>query len=261
MAPDLKNCRWELDGQGVAVLTIDREQVRNALDLDTWLDLEHFVDFAETEPSIKAIVLTGAGRKSFAAGADLRMMLEKGAVDVLNGTSQRVVTKFETCSKAIVAAINGHAFGGGFEVALACDIRIMAEHAKLGLPETGLGLLPGVGGSQRLTRVVGMGRAKEIILAGRVVSAQEAVDMGLAYQCVGGDALLETAKACAAAIAAKGPLAVRLAKRAIRASLSTDQENGMLIEMLCLSILCGSEDKREGVQAFLEKRLPEFKGR
>jgi len=261
VGPELKNCHWEVDEQGVAILTIDREAVRNALDLDTWLDLERFTDFADTEPSIRAIVITGAGNKSFAAGADLRMMLEKGSADVLNGTSQRIVTKFETCSKAVIAAINGHAFGGGFEVALSCDIRIMAEHAKLGLPEAGLGLLPGVGGTQRLARIVGMGRAKEIILAGRVVGGVEAVRIGLAYQCVPGEQLLGEAKKCATAIAAKGPLAVRLAKRAIRASLSTDQENGMLIEMLCLSILCGSQDKQEGVQAFLEKRAAEFKGR
>lgn len=261
MGPELKNCRWALDEKGVAVLTIDREDVRNALDAATWEDLERFIDFADLEPAVKAVVLTGAGRKCFASGADLRMMFEKKSADVLGGSSQRVANKIETCGKAVVCALNGHAFGGGFEIALACDIRVIAAHAMLGLPETGLGILPGVGGSQRLARVVGMGRAKEIILAGRNVTAQEAVDWGLAYQCVPYEELMDAAKKVASAIASKGPLAIRLAKRAIRAALSTDQESGMLLEMLCLSVLCGSEDKDEGVRAFLEKRAPTFKGR
>lgn len=257
----LKNCRFEIDENGVATLTIDREDVRNALDLDTWNDLDRFIEYADTEPSIRAVVITGAGQKSFAAGADIRMMKVKKPLDVMNGRAQRILDKFEKCSKAIVAAVNGFAFGGGFELALACDIRIVAQNAKFGLPEAGLGLLPGVGGTQRLTRVVGIGRAKEIILAGRVISGEEAVSMGVAYRCVPYDELLAEAKKCATEIARKGPVAVRLAKQAIRAAMSADQESGMLIELLSLSVLCGTEDKDEGVQAFLEKRAPNFTGK
>jgi len=245
----------------VAVLTINRPEVRNAMNSEYWEELGRFFDAINQDDNVQVVVITGAGDKAFIAGADLNSLKTRRAVDALYGTGQIVVKKIEECSKPVIAAVNGLAFGGGCEITLACDIRMVAENAAFGLPEAGLGILPGLGGTQRLSKIVGMGRAKEVILAGRTISAQEAVQFGLAYKCVPQADLLKETMAVAKAMQQKGPLALRLCKRLITASMSTDQETGMLLELLSFGITLESEDKAEGMEAFFAKRKPEFKGR
>jgi enoyl-CoA hydratase len=245
----------------VAVLTINRPDVRNAMSAECWEELGRFIDDANADDEIQVIVITGAGDKAFIAGADLNLLKIKTSADVLGGSAQHIVKKIEDCSKPVIAAINGLAFGGGCEIALACDIRMVAENALFGLPETALGLLPGCGGTQRLSKLIGLGRAKEVILAGRTITAPEAVQFGLAYKCVPAADLMQETLAVAKEMMKKGPLALRLCKRLISASMSTDQETGMLLEIYGLSILMGSADKVEGIDAFFAKRKPEYKGR
>lgn len=245
----------------IAILKINRPELRNALNSECWLELGHFLDDANTNDDIAVVILTGAGDKAFIAGADLKSLQTKTAVDVLYGTGQNVVKKIEECSKPVIAAINGLAFGGGCEITLACDIRIVADNAMFGLPEAALGILPGTGGTQRLSKLIGLGRAKEVIMAGRVLTAQEAVQFGLAYKCVAQADLMKEALAVAETMMQKGPMALRLCKKLVNASLSTDQEAGMLLELYGLSLLMNSEDKAEGINAFFEKRKPAYKGR
>ena len=161
----------------------------------------------------------------------------------------------------MIAAVNGYAFGGGCETAIACDFRVVSEDALFALPETGLGLLPGAGGTQRLARLIGLGRAQDVILLGRKIGGPEAVQIGLATKCVPKADLMAEAKKMAGKLIAKGPVAIRIAKRVVQASMSSSQEVGELLEMLALSTLCSTEDKLEGVSSFLEKRTPEYKGK
>ena len=161
----------------------------------------------------------------------------------------------------MIAAVNGYAFGGGCETAIACDFRVVSEDALFALPETGLGLLPGAGGTQRLARLIGLGRAQDVILLGRKIGGPEAVQIGLATKCVPKAELMAEAKKMAGKLIAKGPVAIRIAKRVVQASMSSSQEVGELLEMLALSTLCSTEDKLEGVSSFLEKRTPEYKGK
>ena len=161
----------------------------------------------------------------------------------------------------MIAAVNGYAFGGGCETAIACDFRVVSEDALFALPETGLGILPGAGGTQRLSRLIGLGRAQDVILLGRKIGGPEAAQIGLATKCVPKDDLMAEAKKMAGKLIAKGPVAIRIAKRVVQASMSSSQEVGELLEMLALSTLCSTEDKLEGVSSFLEKRIPEYKGK
>lgn len=257
---EYRNFKLKIDS-GVAVFTIDRQAVRNALNEDCWKELDHFIDYAEHDEAIRLIVITGAGEKAFIAGADVNMIKSRTSVSALEGLAQGVLKKLENCGKPSIAAVNGYAFGGGCEVALACDIRIASPNARFGLPELGLGILPGSGGTQRLAKLIGLGRAKEMILTGRAITAEEALQYGLVTKVVDQDRLMEAITEEAKAILSKGPLAVRLAKRIINASMSTDQDAGMLLELLSYSILVGSADKTEGVDAFLQKRTANFTGR
>lgn len=245
----------------IATFMINRPELRNAFNTECWQELGRFLDDANTNDDIAVIILTGAGDKAFIAGADLKSLQTKTAVEALYGLGQNVVKKIEECSKPVIAAINGLAFGGGCEITLACDIRIVADNAMFGLPEVSLGILPGTGGTQRLSKLIGMGRAKEVIMAGRTLSAQEAVQYGLAYKCVASTELTKEAVAVAETMMQKGPLALRLCKKLVNASMSTDQEAGMLLELYALSLLMNSDDKAEGIKAFFEKRKPEYKGR
>jgi enoyl-CoA hydratase len=257
---ELKNFLLDIKDK-VAVLTINRPEVRNAMNAECWAELGKIIDHVVEDENVQVIVITGAGEKAFIAGADLNSLKKLTPVDALKGAGRAVVNKIEDCGKPVIAAINGLAFGGGFELTLACDIRLVAENALFGLPEAGLGILPGLGGTQRLSKIVGLGRTKEIILAGRTISANEAVQMGLAYKCVPQGELMNEAYAVAGAMVKKGPLALNICKKLIKASMSTDQETGLLLELFGLGLCLGSEDKAEGIDAFFEKRKPEFKGR
>lgn len=249
---------------GIAIFTICREDKLNALNPDAWDDIDRFSDYIEKNDEIKAAIITGSGDKAFIAGADIGGVASMDTLAAIHRTSsdtQVVLTKLENNRKPIVAAINGYCLGGGFELAMACDIRIVSENALLGLPETNLGILPGAGGTQRLARIAGIGVAKQMILLGIQYTGQEAVARNLAAMCVPQDQLMATAKKMVVRMTRKGPLGLEFAKKAINMSLDTDEKTGMYIERLSFALLLGTEDKKEGTNAFLEKRHAVFKGR
>lgn len=246
---------------GIATLTVNRPHLRNAMNAECWNDLLEILDVLEQDKGVKALIITGAGDKAFIAGADINFLKTRTSVSALDGLAQKALTRLNGFSKPTLAAVNGVAFGAGCELALACDIRIASEQAKFGLPEVGLGILPGAGGTQRLARIIGLGRATEMILTGQSISAQQALEWGLVTHAVPAGSVRNEAERLAGLIMQKAPLAVRLAKRAVAASLSADLETGLLLELLSYSVLVSSEDKKEGVDAFLNKRPPSFCGK
>jgi enoyl-CoA hydratase/carnithine racemase len=245
---------------GVALVRVDRPEVRNALDRQVMTDLRAALNAVADDDGAGVVVFTGAGDKAFVAGADITEVRDYSAATALESDMQRVFDLVEEFPKPTVAAVNGYALGGGCELAMACDIRVAADTARFGLPETALALLPGAGGTQRLARLVGIGRAMELILTGRTVAAEEALRIGLVTSVVPPGELLAEARRVAGQILAKGPLAVRLAKLVVRAGMDADQRTGQVIERLAQAVLYTSEDKTEGTQAFLGKRLPAFRG-
>jgi enoyl-CoA hydratase/carnithine racemase len=245
---------------GVAVVTINRPHVRNAIAPPVQDDVRRFLAAARVDDAVRAVVFTGAGDRAFVAGADLGALRHYTPQTALDGRLQGLLDEIEAFPKPTIAAVNGYALGGGCELAMACDIRIAADTAELGLPEVGLSILPGAGGTQRLSRLVGVGRAIDLVLTGRRITAQEALQMGLVTQVVPHHQLLAAATDLAHQVLAKGPLAVRLAKLVIRAGLDADQGTGQVVERLAQALLYGSDDKREGVESFLAKRAPEYSG-
>lgn len=245
--------------EGIAVLTIDRPEVRNALDRRTVEALLAALRDLEREAAAGALILTGGGGQVFVAGADIRQLRERRRDDGLAAINSSVFSAIERFPKPTIAAVNGHAMGGGCELALACDLRVAAEHAKFGQPEVGLGIIPAAGATQRLPRLIGLGRAKQMILTGDPIDARTALDWGLVTAVVPATDLLASARAWAMRILARGPLAVRLARLALNASSRVDLDSGLLIETLSQAICFESEDKQEGLSAFLEKRAPKFR--
>jgi enoyl-CoA hydratase len=245
----------------IAILTINRPKVRNALDRTTWLELDTAIDQLEKDESIKVIIFTGAGDKAFVAGADINALKERNMLETFEGENQAILDKLAGMQKITIAAINGFALGGGCELAMACDLRVAAENAKLGQPEINLGFLPGAGGTQRLSRLVGISKAKELILTGDIIDAREAWRIGLVNQVVPEGQALESAKEMAKKILKKGPLAVKFAKSVIDWGSSTNIQTGLFIEKLAQTILFGTEDHLEGINSFLEKRHPNFQGK
>lgn len=258
---EFQNFKLEIDEQGIALFTANRPEKMNALDDVSWAEISDFFTWADKAEEVNVVILTGAGDKAFIAGADLNSLKLKKPVDCLGGAGQKALERIQKCSKPVIAAVNGYAFGGGCETAIACDFRVVSENAIFALPETGLGILPGAGGTQRLSRLIGLGRAQDVILLGRKIGAEEAAQIGLATKCVSQENLLAEARKMAGKLLAKGPVAIRIAKRVVQASMSSSQEVGELLEMLALSTLCSTEDKMEGVSSFLEKRSPEYKGK
>jgi enoyl-CoA hydratase/carnithine racemase len=246
---------------GVLFVTFNRPEVRNAINRQVQLDLRAALDTARADEAVGAVVLTGAGEKAFIAGADISQVAGYTKLTALDSDLQRLFDLVEDFPKPTIAAVNGFALGGGCEIAMACDIRVASETARFGLPETALAVLPGAGGTQRLGRLVGTGRAIELILTGRLVGAAEAERIGLVTAVTEPDALIAKAREIAATILARGPLATRLAKLVIRAGLDADQRTGQVIERLAQAVLYESEDKLEGTAAFLGKRPPQFAGR
>ena len=258
---EYQNFLLEIDEHGIAVFTANRPEKLNALNDVSWKELTEFFTWADKADEVKAVIITGSGDQAFMAGADLNSLKTKKGTDCLGGAGQKALSAIENCAKPVFAAVNGYAFGGGCETAIACDFRIVTDKAMFALPETGLGILPGAGGTQRLSRLIGIGRAKDVILLGRKIGGEEAVHIGLATKCVSAEELLTETKKQAKKVIDKGPVAIRIAKRVVNASLSASQDVGMLMEMLALSTLCGTEDKDEGVSSFLEKRAPEYKNK
>lgn len=248
--------------EGVGWITIDRPDVRNALNTQVLGDFRQALVEFRHDREVGVVVFTGAGEKSFAAGADIGELRERTALDALSSTMQSVYDEIEAYEKPTIAAVNGYALGGGCELAMACDIRIASANARFGLPEVTLSIIPGAGGTQRLGRLVGKGKAIEMTLTGEIVDAEEALRIGLVTRVTEDvEALAGRVRETAGKILEKGPLAVRLAKLAIQAGLETDQKTGLVIERLAQAVLFGTEDKREGTSAFLEKREPRFQGR
>jgi len=256
--PDCANWKLELVEQHILVAKIHREEVRNAMDEQTWDELSEIVDFTAREDWVYLLIITG-GEKYFAAGADINAMRNRTSMQVLNGGGQELLMRIEQMPKPVIAAIGGFALGGGCELAMACDIRIASERAKFGQPEVNLGLIPGAGGTQRLSRLVGYGKAKELIFTGAIIDAQTALDIGLINQVAPEEEVLTAALEMAQTIIGKGPVAVQLAKLAVNAATDTDRHTGLLIEKLTQALLFSTEDRVEGMDAFLEKRLPTFK--
>lgn len=257
-----ENLLVERDNE-VAVLTINRPQVLNALNAKVLVELEQAFNELSADEGVKAIILTGAGEKAFVAGADIG---ELANLDCLNGIKamrrgQHVFFQIEGCPKPVIAAVNGFALGGGCELAMSCDIRIASDKAKFGQPEVNLGLIPGYGGTQRLARLVGLGKAKEIIFTGDMIDAQEALRIGLVDKVVPAAELLTQAKEMARKIASRAPVAVRLSKQAINFGANVDLMSGCRFEADQFGASCATGDMKEGTKAFLEKRKPEFKGK
>ena len=247
----------------IAIITLNRPDKLNALNHATLVELGRAIDVVNTREDVDVIVVTGAGEKAFVAGADIT---ELAAQDAVAGQrfalfGQEVFQRIEQSAKPVIAAINGFALGGGCELALACHIRIASENAKFGQPEVNLGVIPGYGGTQRLARVVGPGRAAELILTGVMIDAAEAQRIGLVNTVVPRGEALPHATAMAANIAAKGQPAVRLALQALRCVPQMGLREGLATEAALFGIACGTEDFREGTAAFLEKRPPAFTGR
>ncbi|MDQ3834570.1 MAG: enoyl-CoA hydratase-related protein [Actinomycetota bacterium] len=245
----------------VGTIAINRPDVRNALSTQVLGDIRGAIAEFRYDDEVGVVVFTGAGDRAFAAGADINELRERTFLDALASLMQAVYDEIEDYEKPTIAAVNGLALGGGCELAMACDIRIASENARFGQPEVNLSIIPGAGGTQRLARLVGKGKATEMILTGEIIGAEEAHRVGLVTRVISSDELVAAVRETARSIMSKGPLAIRLAKLAIRTGFETDLKTGLVIERLAQAVLLTSEDKREGTSAFLEKREPEFKGK
>jgi enoyl-CoA hydratase len=244
----------------LAVVVVNRPEVRNALDGETTAELHHVLDEIRTSGA-SVFILTGAGDRAFVSGADINAIRARRRDDALAGINSRLFSAIEAHEAVSIAAVNGYALGGGCELALACDLRLASVQAVFGLPETGIGIIPGAGGTQRLPRVVGLGRAKEMILTGARWDAQQARQAGLVSEVVPHADLMPAARRLAARVLERGPLAVRLAKAALHASTRLPLDEGLRYESALQGLAFESEDKLEGTTAFLEKRSPRFRGR
>ena len=246
----------------VAIVTINRPDKRNALNIKTREEGAAVLEELSTDDSVGVVVFTGAGDKAFVAGADIAEFSGRTAItqrEVMTGRS--LFTAIDTFPKPVIAMINGFCLGGGCELALACDIRIASESASFGQPEINLGIIPGGGGTQRLTRLVGEGKAMELILTGEIIDAKSAFAIGLVNQVVPADQLRAKTMEIANRIADKSPIALRLAKEAVKLASRSNLDEGLRREVDLFALCFSSEDKDEGVSAFLEKRKPVFKGK
>jgi enoyl-CoA hydratase len=247
----------------IARLTFNRPNVLNALNRKTMDELGDCLKKVRADDEIRVLILTGAGEKAFVAGADINELSQQTPVNGREFTlyGQEIIHRLETLGKPAIAAINGFALGGGCELALACTLRIASRNAKLGQPEVKLGIIPGYGGSQRLPRLCGKGVAHEMILTGEMISAEEALRVGLVNRVVDSGELLATAEAIAKKIIANAPLAVKYALEAVEHGMEMPQEEGLYLEATLFGLCCATQDMREGTRAFLEKRPPKFQGR
>ena len=258
----LANVLYE-KSNGIARVIINRPKVLNALNTPTWADLRTVFENARDDDTVRGIILTGAGDKAFIAGADISELAQAGAFEAEESSrfGQAVLELIENLGKPVVAAINGFALGAGCETAMACTIRIAVENAKFGQPEVKLGLLPGGGGTQRLPRLVGKGRALQLILSGEMIDAQEAYRIGLVNEVVSAANLMARAETILKQISANAPIAIKFALEATNKGLDTSQNEGFALEASYFGICAATDDKKEGTSAFLEKRVPQFHGR
>lgn len=244
----------------IATLTVNRPEVRNALGKETVEEIHAALRELAARDDVHVLILTGAGDKAFVSGADIREIRQRGKREALEAINQELFTAVDNFPWPVIAAVNGYALGGGFELALACDLRVAAEEAKFGFPETGLGIIPAAGGTQRLPRYVGWGRAKEIIFTGDMIEARRAEELGLVSRVVPRAEVMDAARELAEKILTRGPLATRLAKLSLNVAARAGLDAGLQVERLAQTILFESKDKQEGTTAFLEKRKPKFRG-
>jgi len=247
--------------ESIATLTIDRPEVKNALNLETVNELRAALQTLAADESVGVLIITGAGDAAFVSGADINDIRARGRDEGLAAINSSLFAEIERFPRPTIAAINGYALGGGCELALACDIRIAADTAKFGQPELGLGIIPGAGATQRLPRIIGMGRAKHLVLTGEIIDAKQALEIGLVSAVTPPGQLQIRARELAKRVLRQGPLAARLAKIALNASARVDMDSGLLIETLAQAICYASDDKLEGTAAFLEKRKAKFTGK
>src|SRR5271156_4523953 len=247
----------------IAYVTVNRPKVLNALNMATMEELRVAFHDIKNDDEIRAAILTGAGEKAFVAGADIGELAQQDAVSGKKYAhrGQNVLNLIENLGKPVIACINGFALGGGCEIALACTMRLASENAKLGQPEVKLGIIPGYGGTQRLPRLVGKGIAMQLVLAGEMISAQEAHRIGLVNEVVPTADLIPRAEAIAQKIIANAPLAVQYAMEAVNKGMEMTLAEGLYLESVLFAVSCSTEDKKEGTTAFLEKRQAQFKGK
>lgn len=250
-------------GDGVAVLTIDRPKALNALNSTTIAEIREAALKLAEDPGVRVLLVTGGGEKAFVAGADIREMHSLGAMEAkaFAARFQEALSALESLRVPVIAVVNGYCLGGGLELALACDWIVASEDAVLGLPEVGLGVIPGGGGTQRLARLVGRARAMDLLATGRQVKAQAALDMGLVNTVHPKGELMEEAMRVAEKIASNGPLAVKLVKEAVHRGLNLDLDSGCAMESQIFGLCFSTSDQKEGMGAFIEKRPPRYEGR
>jgi enoyl-CoA hydratase/carnithine racemase len=259
---NLANVLYETKG-AIAYVTVNRPKVLNALNTPTWSDLRRAFEQVRDDAAIRGAILTGAGNKAFIAGADISELAKVTAFEAEQSSrfGQEVLDLIENLGKPVIAAVNGFALGGGCETAMACTLRLAVETAKFGQPEVALGLIPGGGGTQRLPRLVGKGRALQLILSGDMISAEEAYRIGLVNEIVPAADLIARAEAILTKIASNAPIAIKFALEAANKGMDTSQGEGLLLEASYFGLCAATDDKREGTSAFLEKRAPQFHGR
>ncbi|MBN1849679.1 MAG: enoyl-CoA hydratase/isomerase family protein [Deltaproteobacteria bacterium] len=259
------NLIYEYDEtSGIARLSINRPQVKNALNKSVRKELRMVVDNLKNDYSVKVLIITGAGSDSFIAGADIREFKDAKPIEIEEFAStlgQQLLTDIENLPMPVIAMINGYCFGVGCELAMSCDIRIASDHSKFGQLEINLGLIPGAGGTQKLQRLVGVGKAKELMYTGRIFDAIEAEKIGFVDRLFPQDKLEEEVSKIAETIASKSPLITRLLKKTINMGMNSDLRSGLAYEKVNFALCFGTEDMIEGIDAFFSKRKPEFKGK
>lgn len=256
-----ENLLFEVEN-GIGVITINRPKALNALNAATIYELDRIFTELAKDQTVKVVILTGGGEKSFVAGADITEMQAMSAIEGRNWAklAQAVFNKLENLPQPVIAAVNGYALGGGCEIAMACDIRIAADHAKFGQPEVSLGIPPGFGGTQRLARLIGKGRAKEMLFTGDMIDAAEAYRIGLVNKVSTSEELMNTAKAMAQKIMSRAPVAVQVCKAAVNEGLDTDLDSAIAYEAEVFGLCFSTADQKEGMTAFVEKRKASFTG-
>jgi enoyl-CoA hydratase len=249
--------------EGVATITLNRPEALNAFSKDVVEEILRALEDVKTDEAVRVVVLTGAGEKAFSAGADIKAMVGMTALRAreMSFMGERLCVGLENLEKPVVAAINGYALGGGLEVAMSCDLRIASENAKMGQTEINIGLIPGWGGTQRLTRLVGMTKAKELVFTGRIIDAKTAEQIGIVNMVVPADKFREAVGQFAKDLASKAPVALKVAKALINKGSDIGLESALALEREGFGVVGSSEDLKEGVSAFTEKRKPVFKGR
>lgn len=262
MSDDNSTIRLDREADGIALITVNRPDKLNALNAETVRQLDRVLHSVRDDDSVRVIILTGSGGKAFVAGADIAELSRMGPIEgvSVSRAGQATFRMMETMPKPVIGAINGFALGGGLELALACHIRIASSHAKFGLPEVKLGIIPGYGGTVRLPRLVGRGRALELMLTGEMIDADEAYRIGLVNSVTEPDDLLDRARELARKMIANGPIAIALALESVDRGMSTTLDDAQILESRLFGLLASTDDMREGMKAFLEKRKAEFRG-